>query len=197
MECPVDQSNMEIVSFSTHYSSQVFVDQCSVCGGIWFDDSELYVIKNGEAKKTKDIDINILKNNTLINDDNLLCPKDNTKLIRYNDILLPKDIIIERCSVCNGLWLNRAEFIEFQEHRVISNENNKEKDAELEKEMKNYLNYYSEIDTYNKIGQAGKFLSAPVGYHYSEPTLDSGSANKVAYIIFTIIKIIFLILLRK
>ena len=164
MICPNDGTEMKQVKAESHYGQTVILDQCPGCGGIWFDHFELYKAKQGEADKIELLDGNSLRTSTSIENRELVCPKDRVKLVRFQDVLFPKDIVIARCPVCNGFWLNRGEFTRYQQYRqtlVMPRELTPE-DEKLTREMERILAEHKTGDTMDALGQVGKFLSTPV-----------------------------------
>jgi Zn-finger nucleic acid-binding protein len=117
MLCPNENSAMRQVKVDSHYGQTVLLDQCPDCGGIWFDTSELYMAKQGQADRIEEIDAALLQAHSVIKNPERLCPRDQAKLVRFIDPYFPKDIYIERCPLCGGLWLNRGEFTKYQKFR--------------------------------------------------------------------------------
>ena len=108
---------MHQVKIVANYGQPLFLDQCDTCGGIWFDESELYRARQGEAEKVDLIDTYILTNSTPVVNPVHCCPKDGAQLVRFSDQNFPQGIIVERCPMCDGFWLNRGEFTKFQHAR--------------------------------------------------------------------------------
>lgn len=194
MQCPIDQSNMEKVTLDSKYGSKITIDQCNVCGGVWFDDSELYLAKESESQKIKDVtslNKDRFKQDSQINFNELRCPKDGNILIRYKDTFLPEKIFIMRCPCCNGLWLDKAEFAEFQTYRsdIADVSSIKEQDREFEYEMNKYLNQYSKESKYETLGKVGSFFSNPIKGGLGNNSIYRGVRN-------TIITIVVLVIVR-
>ena len=109
-KCPSCNIFMQTITTKSHYDVPINIEQCSDCGGIWFDKTEFYQVKFGEAqniykpnKKTRTLKIH-----------KLYCPKDDNLLIQFNDFSFPKDILVETCPSCGGFWFDGSEFIKFQ-----------------------------------------------------------------------------------
>jgi len=47
----------------------------------------------------------------------LECPRCNIALRRFHDPQLPPDVIIDRCRLCEGMWVNAGSLRRFDEHR--------------------------------------------------------------------------------
>lgn len=117
MFCPSDNFEMHQVRVESHYGQPIVIEQCKGCGGIWFDESELFDAKRGVAEKIELLDSDILKKPSRIETSTLICPIDKAKLFQFNDRYFPRGIILERCPNCSGIWLNRGDFTQFQTTR--------------------------------------------------------------------------------
>jgi Zn-finger nucleic acid-binding protein len=172
MICPNDNIEMHQVKIISHYGQPIILEQCEKCGGIWFDESELYRAKQGEAEKIELLDPEILRNPTTIESPRLICPRDQTVLSQFTDRYFPKDIILERCPSCNGIWLNRGEFTKYQRFRQElkrpKEKGNKEK--KLEESINQLIASYQSGGTTKVMGRLGKFLSTPVEDYISGPS---------------------------
>jgi len=78
MNCPNDNVPLHQVQITANYGQPLFLDQCDCCGGIWFDESELYRARQGEADKVDLLDTYILTKSTPIVNPVHCCPKDGT-----------------------------------------------------------------------------------------------------------------------
>jgi len=106
MICPSENAEMREVKVESHYGQTELLDQCPVCGGIWFDYLELYAAKQGQGEKIELLNDDALRTNSLIEKSGLLCPRDAARLVHFDDPSFLKNIIIARCPVCSGFWLN-------------------------------------------------------------------------------------------
>lgn len=61
MLCPNCEHELKEVSAKSHYGAIIKLNQCSCCGGIWFNDWELFSLKEAEAKKLDSVDAEKLK----------------------------------------------------------------------------------------------------------------------------------------
>jgi len=164
MICPNDKAEMHQVKVESHYGQPIILDQCNKCGGLWFDKFELHRTKLGEAEKIEQLDSAILWTLSNIQNPELVCPKDQVKLIRFNDQYFPKGIIVERCPVCDGFWLNRGEFTRYQKARQAL-KISKEKSAEekiIKEDIKQLLDAHQSGSNIDTLGRLGKFLSLPL-----------------------------------
>ena len=129
MKCPNCKCSMKVVETKSHYEQPIHVDQCEVCGGMWFQEDELFKINISDHGIFDEVNVKKLVKFSSITKD-LKCPKDETVLEQFKDANFPKHIIIEKCSSCGGFWFNCGEFKDFQEHRKEVIEKSKEKIAE-------------------------------------------------------------------
>lgn len=117
MICPNEDADMRQVRLISSASQAYMVDQCPKCGGIWFDQFELYQAKDAEWQKLDDINADAFREPTQLASLARQCPRDGAKLTRFSDRYFPAGIVVEKCPRCDGFWLNRAEFKKFQEAR--------------------------------------------------------------------------------
>ena len=117
MLCPNDSTEMHQVTIVSHYGGPIFVDQCEKCGGIWFDESELFRAKQGEAEKIEALNTEMLRTPSTIENSTLICPRDQTAMNRFTDKYFPQDIVLVRCPSCHGIWINRGMFTKYQQFR--------------------------------------------------------------------------------
>lgn len=171
MLCPNENAEMGQVKIESHYGQPIILEQCNKCGGIWFDESELFRAKQGEAQEIELLDSEILRAPSKIEKAVLLCPRDQAKLFRFNDRYFPKGIILERCPLCNGIWLNRGNFGKFQQARQEL-QRPKEKGPEGEKmkeEIKRIVALHQAGETASTLGKIGSFLSTPMDRNTLQP----------------------------
>jgi len=174
MFCPNEDIEMHQVRIKSHYGQQVILEQCRGCGGIWFDESELFAAKKGEAEKTELLDSEILRKPSKIEKSILTCPRDQAELFRFNDRYFPKGIMLERCPNCSGIWLNRGDFTKFQKARQELRRT-KEKgrdDEKIDDKIEQILASHQAGETTNTLVNLGRFLSAPIDRSTLQP-LDS------------------------
>ena len=164
MICPNDKIEMKQVKIISHYGQPIDLEQCEKCGGIWFDEAELYRAKQGEAKKIEILNTDILRNPSVIENSTLICPRDHTILQRFTDRYFPQDIILERCQLCNGIWLNRGIFTKYQNFRqeLKHNKENSLADKKLEENIRQLIESHRSGRSTDTLERLGKFLSTPV-----------------------------------
>jgi len=181
MNCPNDNMEMRQVKIASHYGQPIILEQCEGCGGIWFDESELFRAKQGEAEKIELLDSETLLNPTMIENSTLICPRDQAVLFRFTDRYFPKDIILERCPSCNGIWLNRGEFTKYQRVRqeLLRSKEKSSEDKKLEESIGQLIASYQSGRTTDVLEKLGRFLSTPLDEHTSLP-LDSAQISPSA-----------------
>lgn len=155
----------------SHYGQPLILEQCKKCGGIWFDESELYRAKHGEAERIELLDSERLRIPSYIQNSKFLCPKDQNELIRFRDAYFSKDIIVESCTICRGFWLKRGEFVKYQKVRQIRQRPKEEspEDKKFEENIEKMLALHSSGGTLDVLGRLGKFLSTPLDRHTLRP----------------------------
>jgi Zn-finger nucleic acid-binding protein len=162
MICPADKTEMHRVKIISNYGLPIVLDQCERCGGIWFDESELFRAKQGEAEKIELLlNTDILKSPTIIENSTLTCPRDQTVLYQFTDKYFPKDIILERCPTCKGIWLNRGQFTKYQRFRRERKSPN-EKSPEykkLEERITHLVKAYHSGSSNETLKRLGEFLN--------------------------------------
>jgi Zn-finger nucleic acid-binding protein len=121
--CPNCKGNLNESYAEANYGRVLLLDQCETCGGVWFDQWELYLLREAEARRLDTINENsLLSSNPHLKGEGL-CPRCKLKLDPFKDPSFPKDSQIMRCKCCNGLWLNRGELTKYGNNKelVLSN----------------------------------------------------------------------------
>lgn len=161
MNCPFCQKNMKEVKTSAHYGIPIAIDQCESCGGLWFDESELYRTQIGAAREIeKEIDVEKLRKFTDFKSDDFFCPRDGEKLKLFKDWSFPQSIKVEICPKCSGFWFNHGEFSQFQDLRQKKISEFKEKelitkqseefDKKLNEKIVNLMKLYGQMEMENQ-----------------------------------------------
>jgi Zn-finger nucleic acid-binding protein len=177
VNCPNDAFELRQVTVTSHYGQPVTLDQCPGCGGIWFDESELFRARQGEAEKIDPLDFGALKSPAKIKEAPLCCPRDGAALFRFEDKHFPDSVFVVRCPSCHGIWLNQGEFTKFQKYRGQAtagqqlNATGKPDEVFIEAPAQN-----NAVDSTAMLGRLGRFLSTDLESNW--PT--SGSKQQSA-----------------
>jgi Zn-finger nucleic acid-binding protein len=108
---------MNAVTARANPGTLIQLDQCKQCGGIWCDKWELFPIDPEEADRLEAVDLKLLTAPLGLARTALFCPRCTGKLALFNDPLLPKEIELQRCRRCEGIWLNRGQFGRYKTHQ--------------------------------------------------------------------------------
>ncbi|HEX9897174.1 MAG TPA: zf-TFIIB domain-containing protein [Dehalococcoidales bacterium] len=189
MLCPNDNGEMHQVKIESHYGQPIFLEQCEKCGGIWFDQSELYRAKQGEAEKIELLDAESLRSPALIENSKLVCPRDKTELVRFNDKNFPQGIILERCPKCDGFWLNRGEFTKYQKtrERMLHPEVVIIDDTQMDNNIRELVRLHGSGNRNDTLKRLANFLSTPVDDVFSS---ESGKRSPIEDKTATILNVI-------
>jgi len=202
MKCPNDNTEMGRVRIEGHYGQPIVLEQCKECGGIWFDEMELFSARPGEAEKIEVFDSKSLWTPTNIEKQILRCPLDQSELFRFKDRYFLKGIILERCPSCNGIWLNRGDFTKFQQARqeLKRPKERSSQDKKLEEDIKHILSVHHGEAGSNTLEKLGRFLSMPIDratllpLEQSEKQLEQGKAGSL---ILDVLMLILMALIRR
>jgi len=202
MKCPNDNAELYQVKIESHYGQPILLEQCKECGGIWFDETELFSARNGEAEKIEVFDSKSLWTPTNMERRVLRCPLDESELFRFRDRYFLKGIILERCPSCNGIWLNRGDFTKFQKARQQL-KRPKEKgseDKKLEEDIKSILAAHDAEAANNTLEKLGAFLSIPIDRATLRPLGQSGNQlerGKSGNLIFDVLMLVLMAIIRR
>jgi Zn-finger nucleic acid-binding protein len=202
MLCPNENIQMVPVKIEAHYGQIILLDQCPQCGGLWFDKLELYRAKLDQAEKIEKLDAALLNNTTVMQNSKLICPQDRMELIRFNDSYFPQGIIVAKCPVCDGFWLNRGEFTKYQKARLAAKQPREviisESNAKLNEDMQRILAQYQTGNSTDSLTRLSKFLSTPMDTVTLRPdgsvTESAGAASAAERTISTATSILMLVL---
>ena len=109
MDCPKCGHLMEQVVYS-----DIEVDRCTLCKGLWFDlleHEQLKAIPGAESIDTGDPSVGAIFNR----DDRIDCPRCTGPMIRMVDPQQPH-IWYESCGVCHGVFFDAGEFTDYKQH---------------------------------------------------------------------------------
>lgn len=122
MKCPRCKSDLitkKIEELEPEGSfGEMEVDVCSECSGIWFDKGELERVDNKIEPKIIEIKRIPSSEEQYVP---LACPScsDGTVMEKViND--LDKDVVMDICPSCKGIWLDKGEFTAIKERSVLN-----------------------------------------------------------------------------
>lgn len=128
-KCPECSGVMRPVKVSTHLGQPFEVEQCESCGGMWFDKSECHRLHADDIDKLDTLDEGALEEITKPTDHRALCPKDKTELIPFEDRYFPRDLRIDHCIKCDGLFFNRGEYSAYRNAYKKDDKDKEERNA--------------------------------------------------------------------
>lgn len=108
---------MNAVTARANPGTLIQLDQCAKCGGMWCDKWELFPVDPEEADRLETVDEKLLTAPVGLTRTALYCPRCTAKLAVFNDPLLPKQIELQRCSRCEGIWLNRGQLSRYKSYQ--------------------------------------------------------------------------------
>ena len=162
VNCPACKIPMLSVSTQTHYQIPLKLDQCSNCGGIWFDVNEIFSAHFKAHLDIPKLNSERLIKNVSLESEQLLCPKDQVLLKRFQDPILPAELILEACPNCHGYFINRSHFIAYQDLRSKKSQSLEINDKALAAKLEILLNSQSDIEFNRSVQKVGKILTKPV-----------------------------------
>jgi len=90
--------------------SNVEVDYCTKCFGVWFDKDELRLVKDKKDENLNWLDIDLWRDIKKFNvsQSGRLCPHCRMPLyeVQYDE----SKVTVDLCSLCYGVWLDKKEF---------------------------------------------------------------------------------------
>lgn len=201
VNCPNCGKEMVKVEVKSHYGADIMIDQCGVCGGLWFDNNENASVGLKEHGRVEALnDAKLLEKVPLKTE--LYCPKDGNRLKILNDHYFPKDVEVDYCPECYGFWFNRGEFTNYQKAREekMKVKTTVQNDA-FEKQIDSLLNMHSDFKANENIGKIGGFLSTPIASRNSSyilgQQLGGNLHSQLAYGAYLVISSLMKIVLRK
>lgn len=199
MQCPTCAKNLKPVSVPSKYGQTMVVDQCETCGGIWFDEWELFPIDASSITKIDKLDEKKLTTKTPPQAGLNKCPKCDVQLQLLKDPLIPKKIEMLRCSKCNGFWMNRGEASEYKNYQQRRNQDSQ--DSKIKQDGNNDIKEILKLhgESQDTLRMVGKTLSTNVDPYGIKPFGQSPEEKRVMNIIGVariILEILFRLLMR-
>jgi Zn-finger nucleic acid-binding protein len=102
MDCPICKNAMITIELS-----EVEIDYCTDCGGIWLDSGELEMLL-GEPEKAKQL-LDSFKPDSKSIERPIKCPICDKKMQKIIVGFTKPTLLIDKCRRGDGLWFDRAE----------------------------------------------------------------------------------------
>lgn len=102
MDCPACKNAMITLELS-----EVEIDHCTDCGGIWLDAGELEILL-GDPEKSNQL-LNSFKIDSACTEKKRKCPICLKKMQKIIVGLSEPTLLIDKCSKGDGLWFDRGE----------------------------------------------------------------------------------------
>lgn len=109
LTCPACGSPLREAYAEASYGRVIGVDQCSGCGGVWFDKWELHFVTDRAMAGLARVNEAAVLSGGHAGKGTGECPKCSKPLSTFADPSLPQDAEIRTCAGCGGLWLTRGE----------------------------------------------------------------------------------------
>ncbi len=117
MLCPRCDAELQEQTIKDLFTS-IQVDCCPSCGGTWFDKGELNQLENIMEVSIVEIRKIPNKNSQL---EKLKCPCCNLHpTLSKSEHFRDKNVIIDHCEVCQGIWLDKGELEAIQKDNLIA-----------------------------------------------------------------------------
>jgi Zn-finger nucleic acid-binding protein len=112
LECPDCGEPLAGRSVASHYGAPIPIDACEACGGIWFDDLELYMTGSQELLAGR-----AGTPARPAPGGPRRCPRCRVALERASTFGIPDEIAIWECGVCRGAWVGPDDLVRFGRFR--------------------------------------------------------------------------------
>jgi Zn-finger nucleic acid-binding protein len=88
---------------------------------------------------------------------------------RFTDKYLPQDIVLVRCPLCHGIWLNRGMFTKYQQFRqeLMRPKKKSPQDERMKESIAQLVASYESGRSTETLRKLGDFLSTPVEFGYT------------------------------
>jgi Zn-finger nucleic acid-binding protein len=185
MRCPQCDISMNEVTARANPGSLIQLDQCAQCGGIWCDKWELFPVDPDQASRLDFVDEKLLSTPAEVAKKALYCPRCTSKLAIFNDPILPKDILLQRCRRCEGIWLNRGQLSRYKNYQKKTKLEKMGAEAIVREIPEVYQNPKSWVVT----GTRGMF-AYPQGVEESQETVRDNLSGAVKLILQSLVRMV-------
>ncbi len=165
--------------------SLIQLDQCQQCGGIWCDRWELFPIQGEEAARLDSFNEALLTSPDPSTPKTLYCPRCTAELHTLEEPLLPKEIILQRCLRCDGIWLNRGQLTRYKNYQRDTRMKNTGAEAVLQKLPEVFENPKAWVVT----GSNGMF-AYPQGIELAEKPVAASARSAFKFILQTLVSML-------
>lgn len=111
MECPSCDNQLQ-----TFESSGIQLDSCNSCGGVWFDNFELKKLREKKSETNSlSFELKVEPGTYIDRDRERICPKCTNIKMRRHFYGPNREIEVDTCAGCNGMWLDHGEFESIKE----------------------------------------------------------------------------------
>lgn len=107
MNCPKCRGTLQTLKLQTKQGKELELDQCGLCGGLWFDREELGEFLSGTVEVIDSPDLGASRAFELDYKESA-CPRCKTTLTRTPNPREPR-IQGDVCERCGGLWFDAGE----------------------------------------------------------------------------------------
>lgn len=185
MQCPQCDVAMNEVTVRANPGSLIQLDQCHQCGGIWCDRWELFPIDFDDASRLDSLDPELLSAPAGTTPKTLYCPRCTSKLAIFSDPILPKEILLQRCRRCEGIWLNRGEMTRYKDYQKSTRLKKMGAEAVVQKLPDVYQNPKAWVVT----GTQGMF-AYPQGLQASDAPVPTSLGGAFKFILQTLVRMV-------
>ncbi len=159
-KCPSCRVSMTIVVSHQVYGQHLELDQCPRCGGVWFDDLEIYTVHPEALKELEHIDIGGFVQLQSQADTSLSCPRMHGSLEEFAHEKFAPYVEMNICHECHGVWVHHISLSSFVGGRDARRRENAEK--EMTEGQKVLQNYMRELATEGRVDELLHFTDV---YH--------------------------------
>ncbi len=165
--------------------SLIQLDQCQGCGGIWCDRWELFPVEPEEAVRLEALDEKLFTSPCPTVAKPLYCPRCTAELHTLKEPLLPREIILQRCLRCDGIWLNRGQLTQYKQYQQSTRSKNMPAEAVTEKLPEAFQNPKAWVVT----GSGGMF-AYPQGLASADEAVAATARGAFKFILRTLVSML-------
>ncbi len=153
LQCPNGDGPLHEIVTTGRYGAELVLDQCGNCGGIWFDQYELFRVDEAQARQVEGVNEQTFRTpgGTAKNPQ---CPVCHVPLEFFHDVNIPDNVQLLSCPRCNGFWANHGQLTGYAEFRA--SRGHKRPDPELAEAYERMLRSESRKDYYKGIEDFGR-----------------------------------------